>query len=119
MRLLLTGVSVMALLGLAAGAAGAQQMSGSPEMGQQITGVPSPDATTTIDGRYLPHPEGPIVVGKRFAKRQQTQWSPRGAHLLLQTRTRVLDGTLRATFVRWYPGLAANDEDGATPASAA
>ena len=60
-----------------------------------------------------------LVVGKRFAKRQQMQWSARGAHLLLQTRTRVLDGTLRATFVRWYPGLAANDEDGATPASAA
>jgi hypothetical protein len=60
-----------------------------------------------------------LVVGKRFAKRQQMQWSPRGAHLLLQTQTRVLDGTLRATFVRWYPGLAANDEDGSTPAVAA
>ena len=60
-----------------------------------------------------------LVVGKRFAKRQQMQWSARGAHLLLQTRTRVLDGTLRATFVRWYPGLAANDEDGSTPAAVA
>ena len=60
-----------------------------------------------------------LVVGKRFAKRQQMQWSPQGAHLLLQTRTRVLDGTLRATFVRWYPGLAANDQDGSTPAAAA
>jgi hypothetical protein len=60
-----------------------------------------------------------LVVGKRFAKRQQMQWSPKGAHLLLQTRTRVLDGTLRATFVRWYPGLAANDEDGSTPAAVA
>jgi hypothetical protein len=60
-----------------------------------------------------------LVVGKRFAKRQQMQWSPRGAHLLLQTRTRVLDGTLRATFARWYPGLAANTENGRTPAAAA
>ena len=60
-----------------------------------------------------------LVVGKRFAKRQQMQWSSKGAHLLLQTRTRVLDGTLRATFVRWYPGLAANDQDGSTPAAAA
>jgi hypothetical protein len=46
------------------------------------------------------------VLGKRFAKRQQMQWTRRGAHLLLQTRTRALDGTLRATFERWYPGLA-------------
>ena len=46
------------------------------------------------------------VIGKRFAKKQQMQWTPRGAHLLLQARTRVLDGTLRAMFERWYPRLA-------------
>jgi hypothetical protein len=46
------------------------------------------------------------VLGKRFAKKQQMQWTRRGAHLLLQTRTRALDGTLRATFERWYPRLA-------------
>jgi hypothetical protein len=46
------------------------------------------------------------VIGKRFAKKQQMQWTPRGAHLLLQARTRALDGTLRAMFERWYPGLA-------------
>ena len=46
------------------------------------------------------------VIGKRFAKRQQMQWTPRGAHLLLQTRTRTLDGTLRSMFERWYRGLA-------------
>ena len=45
------------------------------------------------------------VVGKRFAKRQQMRWSKRGAHLMLQTRTRVLDDTLRAKFQRWCPGL--------------
>jgi hypothetical protein len=28
------------------------------------------------------------VVGKRFGKRQQMRWSKRGAHLMLQTRTR-------------------------------
>ena len=48
------------------------------------------------------------VIGKRFAKRQQMQWTPRGAHLLLQTRTRALDGTLRSLFERWHPGLATN-----------
>lgn len=49
------------------------------------------------------------VISKRFAKRQQMQWTPRGAHLLLQTRTRALDGTLRPLFERWYPGLVANN----------
>ena len=32
------------------------------------------------------------VVAKRFTKRQQVQWSPKGAHLILQMRTRVLNG---------------------------
>ena len=45
------------------------------------------------------------VVGKRFSKRQQMRWSKPGAHLMLQTRTRVLDGTLKAKFQSWYPGL--------------
>jgi hypothetical protein len=45
------------------------------------------------------------VISKRFAKKQQMQWSRRGAHLLLQTRTKALDGSLRATFEHWYPGL--------------
>jgi len=48
------------------------------------------------------------VVGKRFGKRQQMRWSKKGAHLLLQTRTRTLDGTLRSKFESWYPGLAMN-----------
>ena len=51
------------------------------------------------------------VVSKRFAKKQQMQWTRRGAHLLLQARTRTLDGTLRSTFERWFPGLA-NDNAG-------
>jgi hypothetical protein len=46
------------------------------------------------------------VISKRFAKRQQMQWTPRGAHLLLQTRSRALDSILRPLFERWYPGLA-------------
>jgi hypothetical protein len=32
------------------------------------------------------------VISNRFAKRQQMQWTKRGAHLLLQMRTRALDG---------------------------
>lgn len=43
------------------------------------------------------------VVSKRFVKRQQMQWTPKGAHLLLQTRTKVLDGDLEGVFRGWYP----------------
>ena len=43
------------------------------------------------------------VVSKRMSKRQQMQWSRRGAHLLLQTRTRVLNNDLEETFRGWYP----------------
>ena len=56
------------------------------------------------------------VISKRFAKRQQMQWTKRRAHLLLQTRTRTLDGTLRPLFERWYPGLA--NDNGAETAHA-
>jgi hypothetical protein len=41
------------------------------------------------------------VVAKRFAKKQQMQWTPRGVHLLLQLRTRTLDATLADDFTRW------------------
>jgi hypothetical protein len=49
------------------------------------------------------------VVSRRFAKKQQMQWSKKGAHLLLQTRTRTLDGTLHDLFTSWYPAMPAND----------
>lgn len=59
------------------------------------------------------------VISKRFAKRQQMQWTKRGAHLLLQTRTRALDGTLQSLFERWYPGLANDNATGNVQAAAA
>ena len=43
------------------------------------------------------------VVSRRFVKKQQMQWTLRGAHLLLQTRTKVLDQDLDDVFRRWYP----------------
>jgi len=43
------------------------------------------------------------VVSKRFVKKQAMQWSPRGAHLLLQTRTKVLNDELEDSFRQWYP----------------
>ena len=45
------------------------------------------------------------IISKRFVKKQQMRWTRRGAHLLAQVRTRVLDDTLPATFQRWYPGM--------------
>jgi hypothetical protein len=43
------------------------------------------------------------VISKRFVKKQSMQWTQRGAHLLLQTRTRVLNDDLEGTFRNWYP----------------
>ena len=35
------------------------------------------------------------VISKRFCKKQQMAWTTRSAHLLLQIRTRVLNGDWR------------------------
>jgi hypothetical protein len=43
------------------------------------------------------------VVRRRMVKKQQMQWTPAGAHLLLQTRTRVLNDELEELFQQWYP----------------
>jgi hypothetical protein len=43
------------------------------------------------------------VVSRRFVKKQQMQWSLKGAHLLLQTRTKVLNNELEDVFRNWYP----------------
>ena len=45
------------------------------------------------------------VVAKRMVKKQQMRWTKRGAHLLLQIRTRVLNEEWGMTLRRWYPGL--------------
>ena len=50
------------------------------------------------------------VVSKRMVKLQQMRWTKRGAHLLLQVRTRALNGDLRNTFRKWYPGLEPNQQ---------
>jgi hypothetical protein len=42
------------------------------------------------------------VVSKRFCKKQQMQWSKRGAHLLLQARVKTLDRDWASVFKRWY-----------------
>ncbi len=53
------------------------------------------------------------VISKRFVKKQQMRWTRQGAHLLLQTRTRVLNDELRTQFEVWYPGMGVNRENAA------
>ena len=43
------------------------------------------------------------VVSRRFVKKQQMHWTLRGAPLLLQTRTKVLNYELEGVFREWYP----------------
>jgi hypothetical protein len=50
------------------------------------------------------------VVSMRFCKKQQMQWTKRGAHLLLQTRVKTLNQELGAAFQRWYPDLHLEEE---------
>jgi len=59
------------------------------------------------------------VISKRFVKKQSMQWTQRGAHLLLQTRTRVLNDDLEGTFREWYPSFRPTKEQrtGFAPAS--
>ena len=44
-----------------------------------------------------------LIPNKRFVKKQQMQWTLRGAHLLLRTRTKVLNEDLDEVFRHWYP----------------
>ena len=50
------------------------------------------------------------VISRRFCKKQQMQWTKRGAHLLLQMRAKTLNQELGAVFQRWYPDLHLEDE---------
>ena len=43
------------------------------------------------------------VISKRMRKKQQMRWTQKGAHLLLQVRTKTLNNELGDTFQRWYP----------------
>jgi hypothetical protein len=53
------------------------------------------------------------LLSKRFSKKQSMQWTPEGAHLLLQVRTRTLNEDLGAAFRRWYPGCSLEDQPAA------
>ena len=51
------------------------------------------------------------VVSRRFVKKQQMQWTPQGAHLLLQTRAKVLNGEWETVCQEWYPQFHAKPPD--------
>jgi hypothetical protein len=58
------------------------------------------------------------IVSKRMVKQQQMRWSPRGAHLLLQVRTQVLNEDLHTTSHRWYPTFDADPKGEEAPQAA-
>ena len=45
------------------------------------------------------------VLAKRMVKRQQMQWTKKGAHLLVQARTKVLNEEWEDYFRQQYPGF--------------
>ena len=69
---------------------------------QEVLPMDEPLAACTIESTVNQ------VISKRFCKKQQMQWTQRGAHLLLQIRTRVLKGDWESTFREWYPGFRAS-----------
>ena len=44
------------------------------------------------------------ALGKRFRKRQRMHRPEQGCHLMLETRTRLLEETLRSKFAQWHSG---------------
>ena len=51
------------------------------------------------------------VVSKRMVKKQQMRWTKEGAHMLLQLRTKTLNGDLRGKFCEWYPSMKSDDRE--------
>jgi hypothetical protein len=51
------------------------------------------------------------VVSKRMVKKQQMRWTKKGAHLLMQLRTKTPNGDLRDKFCEWYPGMSQSTEN--------
>ncbi|MDQ2802930.1 MAG: ISKra4 family transposase [Pseudomonadota bacterium] len=75
-----------------------------------LTELVTPEAEHVLDWFHIAMR---LTVLEQYARGVAHHDEKEGARLLLQTRTRALDGTLRPLFERWHPGLA-NDN----PASA-
>src|SRR5712691_4015225 len=90
-----------------------------PEIGQGVVGITylhreqpalDPELRGEISQRRADRDRICRIDGERSSeqtilKKQQMQWSKEGAHLLLQTRVRTLNGELSAIFKRWYPDM--------------
>jgi hypothetical protein len=73
---------------------------------QLVTG--SRTSAVSLDNEELTGENSRKLRSKRFAKRQQMQWTKKSAHLVLQMRTQVLDERLEETFRHWYPDSGQN-----------
>ena len=51
------------------------------------------------------------IVASRCCKKQQMQWSKKGAHFLLLMRSKVFNEELKECFLRWYPNLKVEAEE--------
>ena len=69
---------------------------------ETLSGAATPAERERLEHRLTGFVESTVneVVSRRFCKKQQMQWSKAGAHLLLQTRVRTLNGELGAIFKR-------------------
>jgi hypothetical protein len=72
-----------------------------------VIGTKASGLSLTKPNRFCQHDQPTtlhtLVVSRRFVKKQQMGWTLRGAHLLLQTRTKVLNDELEDVFRRRYP----------------
>lgn len=50
------------------------------------------------------------VIAKRMEKKQQMRWTPKGAHLLIQVRTKVLNQEWKGIVKQWYSNSAQENE---------
>jgi hypothetical protein len=51
------------------------------------------------------------LTPRPVTKKQQMQWSKRGAHLLLQARVKTLNREWAAVFKQWYPDIQVEEWD--------
>ncbi len=51
------------------------------------------------------------IISRRMVKKQQMRWTKKGAHFLLQVRTKTLNNELKDKFHDWYPGMVHTDSE--------
>lgn len=56
-----------------------------------------------------------LFISKRFAKKQQMQWTEKGIHLLMQIRAKTFNDESIGNFKQWYPDFIAEETTIAIP----